>query len=190
MDAHVKIIVGCLWGAAGMVWFVGALTAKRTARAQSAGSRLLHIALAALAVIIGFTKLFQFSPLNQPFVPASPPFAYTGVMLTLIGTGFAIWARFHLGGNWSGTVTVKKDHALVRRGPYAIVRHPIYTGFLLALLGTAVVWREVRVLVAIALVFAMLYLKMKMEEKFMLEEFGAEYREYARQVKALIPYVY
>jgi protein-S-isoprenylcysteine O-methyltransferase Ste14 len=190
MDAQVKIIVGCLWGAVGIVWFVGALTAKRTARAQSAGSRLLHIALAALAVMIGFTKLFHFSPLNQPFVPGSPPFAYSGVLLTLMGAGIAIWARFYLGSNWSGTVTVKKDHALVRRGPYAFVRHPIYTGLLLALLGTAVVWREVRVLAAIALVFVMLLLKMKLEEKFMVEEFDTEYREYARRVKALIPYVY
>jgi protein-S-isoprenylcysteine O-methyltransferase Ste14 len=95
-----------------------------------------------------------------------------------------------LGGNWSGRVTIKEGHTLEKRGPYAIVRHPIYSGLLLAVLGTAIAFREIRGLIAVALVFAMLLMKSRMEERFMMEEFGSVYRDYGRQVKALIPFVY
>lgn len=190
MHPPVRILIEILWGTAGVVWFVGSLTAKRTARAQSSSSRLLHISIGALAFIVGFTKPFAFAPLTQPFVPDSPAVAYTGVLLTLAGVGLAIWARVFLGGNWSGTVTVKEHHSLVKNGPYAIVRHPIYSGLLLALLGTAVAFRELRILIAAGLALVMYAMKVNMEEKFMIEEFGAEYQEYRRRVKALIPFVY
>ena len=190
MHLPIRTIIDGLWCAAGVVWFVGALTAKRTARVQSMASRLLHIALGAVAMLIGFTHYFAFDPLTRPFVPASPLVGYFGVLLTLAGVALAIWARILLGRNWSSTVTVKEDHSLVRRGPYAIVRHPIYTGLLLGLLGTAVAFREVRVLIAAGMVFVTLSLKLRIEERFMTEEFGAEYKNYQQQVKALIPFVY
>ncbi len=190
MFPYIRIAIGCLWAAAGVVWLVGALTAKRIARSQSAGSRLLHLALGLLAWLIGFSKPFGFGLLARPFVPNSPVTAYSGLALTIAGVGFAIWARLILGGNWSGRVTIKEGHTLEKRGPYAIVRHPIYSGLLLAILGTAIAFREIRGLIAVALVFAMLLMKSRMEERFMIEEFGSVYREYGRQVKALIPFVY
>lgn len=190
MHLPVKAIIEGLWAALGLVWFVGALTAKRTARVQSSGSRLLQLTFGGLAIIVGFTKPLSFDPLNRPFVPDSPTVAYVGLLLTLAGIGFAIWARFYLGGNWSSAVTVKESHSLVTHGPYGIVRHPIYSGLLLGLVGTAVAWREIRVLVAIGLVLAMYAVKVRIEEKFMDEQFGENYREYARRVKALVPFVY
>jgi protein-S-isoprenylcysteine O-methyltransferase Ste14 len=116
--------------------------------------------------------------------------AYSGLFLVLAGIGFAAWGRFQLGGNWSGTITVKKNQTLVTTGPYAIVRHPIYSEILLTVLGTVTVDREVRGLVAVGLLLVMLGLKAHMEEKFMTEEFGLEYREYQQRVKALIPMVW
>ena len=188
--SYVTIAIGCLWAAAGVVWLVGALTAKRTARSQSASSRLLHITLGVLAWVIGFSKPLGFGLLARPFVPDSPVTAYGGLALTIAGVGFAIWARLILGGNWSGTVTIKEGHTLEKHGPYAIVRHPIYSGLLLAVLGTAIAFREIRGLIAVALAFAMLLMKARMEERFMMEEFGSVYRQYIRQVKALIPFLY
>lgn len=69
---------------------------------------------------------------------------WLGLLMVICGLAFAVWARIHLGRNWSGTVTVKEDHELIRSGPYGIVRHPIYTGLLLAIAGTAIVFGEWR----------------------------------------------
>ena len=108
-------------------------------------------------------------------------------MITALGVAFALAARFFLGKNWSGWVTVKKGHQLIRSGPYAVVRHPIYSGVLLGILGTAIVVGEVRGLVAMAFAALGLGLKSFQEERFMEEEFGSEYRDYTRRVKAMIP---
>ena len=105
----------------------------------------------------------------------------------MLGFGFAVWARIVLGRNWSGIVTVKEDHTLITRGPYEWVRHPIYTGILLALLGTAVTLGTVLNLVEVPVVALAFWLKMRPEERFMLETFGEQYAVYRRQVKALIP---
>jgi protein-S-isoprenylcysteine O-methyltransferase Ste14 len=190
MPLHVKTLILYLWLALGAIWIVGAFTAKPAVRRESAGSRLRVTALGALAVVIGFTRYFQFGWLARPFVPTTPAVDYAGLALVFAGIGFAVWARFYLGGNWSGIVTVKKDHILVRRGPYAIVRHPIYSGLLLAILGSVVVYRELRGLVAAGLLLVMLRLKSRTEERFMTEKFGLEYRQYQQQVKALIPFIW
>ena len=116
---------------------------------------------------------------------------YVATALTLAGFGLAIWARLHLGGNWSATVTVKRNHILVRTGPYAVVRHPIYSGISLSALGLALLNSgDVRSIFAICLVFLGWRRKFQLEEQFMQEEFGDEYLEYKRHVKALIPFVW
>jgi protein-S-isoprenylcysteine O-methyltransferase Ste14 len=120
-------------------------------------------------------------------LPGSPVFDVVGVTLTAVGVGFAIWARFYLGQNWSGAVTIKVDHQLIRSGPYAWVRHPIYTGFLLAIIGTAVTRRELRGLIAIVLLGLAFWIKIQMEEVFMRKTFGPEYEEYSAATGALIP---
>ena len=106
-----------------------------------------------------------------------------------LGLGFATWARAILGRNWSGIVTVKEAHELVRRGPYAIVRHPIYTGILLAFAGTAVSIGELRGVFAVGLAAAALWRKLTIEEAWMHKEFGAQYTDYQRRVRALIPFL-
>jgi protein-S-isoprenylcysteine O-methyltransferase Ste14 len=114
------------------------------------------------------------------------------VALALISAGlaFAVWARFVIGRNWSGTVTLKQDHELVRSGPYAIVRHPIYTGFLLALVGTAVARGTIGAFIGVAIAVLTLRLKSLTEESLMLHQFGPQYATYKRDVKALIPFVW
>ena len=106
------------------------------------------------------------------------------------GLSFAAWARVHLGKYWSGHVTLKPGHRLIRSGPYAIVRHPIYTGLLLAFIGTAVVIDEVRGVVAVILILEAHIRKLRLEERWLTGEFGSEYDLYKREVKALIPGIY
>lgn len=106
-----------------------------------------------------------------------------------IGCGFAMWARVVLGGNWSGTVTVKENHVLITHGPYGWVRHPIYTGVLLLLCGTAIMMGTLSTLVEVAAVILALSLKLRTEESLMTETFGEQYISYRRRVKALIPFV-
>ena len=128
--------------------------------------------------------------LGWQVIPKSPSAADVGVLLTLTGIGLALWARFALGKNWSGTVTLKQDHVLVQSGPYGIVRHPIYSGFLLALLGTACLHGTLSAFFGVAIIALAFRLKSLTEESFMTEQFGQQYTAYKRTVKALIPFVW
>ena len=111
------------------------------------------------------------------------------VGVVILGLGFTICARIALGGNWSATVTVKHGHEIVRSGPYRWLRHPIYTGLLLAFVGCAVALGEWRGIVAVAIVWAALWRKLRLEERWLTEEFGARYSDYRRETWALIPFV-
>jgi len=189
MPAPVYGYIEWIWAAVGVVWLIGTLVSKQTARREPTSSRLLHMAIMVAVFALPFSARLHVGPLAWRFVPASPVIAWTGLALTAAGCAFAIWARLLLGGNWSSSVTVKQDHRLIRRGPYAIVRHPIYSGFLLGLLGTALALGELRGIVALALAGIGWHVKSRREEAFMTAEFGAEYTRYQREVKALIPFV-
>ncbi len=95
----------------------------------------------------------------------------------------------HLGRNWSRSVTIKQGHELITTGPYAVVRHPIYTGILSGFLGMAISISQVRGFIVVVLVFLVFWLKLRMEEEWMRSQFGETYATYARQTAALVPYV-
>jgi protein-S-isoprenylcysteine O-methyltransferase len=103
---------------------------------------------------------------------------------------FAGWARLFLGGNWSSNVTLKQNHTLVQSGPYRIVRHPIYTGLIVALLGTAVALGELRCFLGVLLAAIAWKIKSVSEETLMEQQFGDQYTRYRRQVKGLVPYLW
>lgn len=178
------------WIAIGLIWAAAAFTTKRTARRQDLRSFLVHAFLLGLAFDLIFSNLFRRGFLGWRFVAASDAIGWTGFAITVAGVAVAIWARFYIGSNWSGTVTVKQDHELVRNGPYSLVRHPIYSGLSLALLGTALAVGEVRCLLAFVLVVFEFKRKSLLEERFMIEQFGAQYVQYRREVKALVPFVW
>jgi protein-S-isoprenylcysteine O-methyltransferase Ste14 len=121
------------------------------------------------------------------FLSAAPALGYIGLALTAAGCGFAIWARLTLGSNWSGRATVKAGHELIVSGPYALARHPIYTGLLVAAAGTALARGEWRCILGIALIIIAFLIKMSHEEKLMLQTFPDAYPRYRQRVKALIP---
>jgi protein-S-isoprenylcysteine O-methyltransferase Ste14 len=127
--------------------------------------------------------------LSERVLPDSIAIDLAGVLLTAAGIGVAIWARRYLGANWSVTPIVKRGHTLVQSGPYALVRHPIYSGCLLALFGSAAVAGEGRGFLGCALAFLVWWRKSKVEEELMRQEFGGGYDRYRARVKALIPFV-
>jgi protein-S-isoprenylcysteine O-methyltransferase Ste14 len=91
--------------------------------------------------------------------------AANGAAVTIAGLLFAVWAREHLGSNWSRSVTIKQGHELITSGPYAVVRHPIYTGILTGLLGMAIVIFQVRGFIVFVLIFLAFWIKLRMEEQ-------------------------
>ncbi len=109
------------------------------------------------------------------------------LIMIVVGLSFATWARLHLGKYWSGRITLKVDHRLIQTGPYAWVRHPIYSGLILALLGTAISLGTVRAFLGFALILLSFFRKLALEENWLRSHFGTEYERYRKRVRALIP---
>jgi protein-S-isoprenylcysteine O-methyltransferase Ste14 len=178
-----------LWLAFIAFWIVMARGGKAVAERESVYSRLSHYAPLAIAIYLLAAPHVPFAALNDRFAPLSLWLVRLGAALTFAGIAFAIWARVWIAGNWSSDVTLKRDHELIVNGPYAFVRHPIYTGILLALLGTALAVGEWRGVLAVALAFAAFWRKLGIEEAVMRREFGEAYARYSERVPALIPYL-
>ncbi len=188
-------IITISWLALMAYWLISAPKAKRSLRTGSQWKRGLGIRAVFVVVIL---LLLRFGVLQRASLYSYGDFTITpmsllldiiGAIFCVAGVVFAIRARTHLGRNWGMPMTLRKDHELVTSGPYARVRHPIYTGFLLAMLGTAfvdgVVW-------LIVLIFSGIYFiySAKVEEKTMTEQFPNTYPEYKKRTKMLIPFVW
>jgi protein-S-isoprenylcysteine O-methyltransferase len=179
--------VGYVWEAVGIVWLISFAFTKQTIRTQPLGTRLFHLALASLGFLLLGSQWFRQGWLAARFVPETFPVQVAGVAATVAGCLFAIWARLTLGANWSGRATVKQGHELIVRGPYALARHPIYTGLILALIGTALVIGEWRCVLGVFIILLALLVKMSQEERLMMQTFPQAYPSYRKRVKALIP---
>ena len=181
--------VGAIWTVLLVVWVVASVTTKRTVRRETGPARLAQLGINVSAWLLMTNRVPVRGALAERFVADTTAVAWAGVALALAGAAFALWARFTIGRNWSGTITLKSEHELITRGPYSIVRHPIYTGLLLTLLGTALVVGEWRGLAAVALAFIGWRWKSLIEERVMVEQFGPAYVDYRHRVKAIIPFV-
>ena len=178
-----------LWLAWLAYWIVAARNVKRTRRRESLASRLTTVVLTALAAMLLAFRPQHLHWLNARFVPQTTIAHWLGLLVVVLGLAFAVWARIHLGRNWSGTVTVKDDHELVRTGPYGLVRHPIYSGLLFAILGTAIAFGEWRGLLAFCFLAAAFLFKLRREERFMNDSFPNDYPRYRAEVPALVPFI-
>jgi protein-S-isoprenylcysteine O-methyltransferase Ste14 len=127
--------------------------------------------------------------LYRTLLPQGLETFFAGAAINVAGLLFAVWAREQLGKNWSRSVTLKQDHELITSGPYALVRHPIYTGILTGFLGSAIAEGQVRSLIAFLLVALVLLAKLRLEERWMRSQFGGTYETYAQRVAALVPFV-
>ena len=172
------------WMGLVVFWIWNWRSVKRTERQESAASRASY----SLIILLGFLAMFQpLGMLGGLLLARTPELLAAAVAMTWAGILFAIRARVYLGSNWSAVVTVKEGHELMRGGPYRVTRHPIYSGLLLAAAGVAVAADRWQALIGLGLVLAGFWIKSRKEERWMLERFGAEYQEYRRRTRALIP---
>ena len=178
-----------LWMATFVIWLIGSLLTKQTIGSFSDRRSRIAVWIVALSWWLLFDRNLA-GVLGMHFVPETEFGAYAGLALTAAGLTLAVWARFYLGGNWGTLVELKKDHQLIRSGPYTIVRHPIYSGFMLATLGTAIMQRELHGLLAFVLITVVWTYKSRLEEAFLIGQFGDEYDQYRKRVKGLIPFVW
>lgn len=182
-------IIRDIWIALGTVWVFAAFAVKRTERTESGAHRLGYLALTMAAFVMLAYPRFRVGVLASRFVPDSDATAQLGLAMVIAGAAFAVWARIYIGTNWSARVTIKQDHQLIRTGPYAMVRHPIYSGLLLAVLGSAIAIGELGALLGFILATLGWREKWRTEESFLREQFGAQYEAYRKEVKGLIPFV-
>lgn len=185
MPTLYKTLIPALWLLWVAGWTLSAFATKRTLRVESLASRLSHW----VPLILGVALLeFRRPWLGSRIYTQTIWSFWIGAALVAIGLGFAVWARVHLAGNWSGSVTLKQDHSLTRTGPYRLVRHPIYTGILTAIIGSVIAEGEWRGLLAFALVTLSFLRKITIEERFLTTQFGDAYARYRAEVPALFPW--
>ncbi len=166
---------------------IAAWRTKPVLRSEGVASRLSHVLPLALGAALLTSRRLAGAELARRLLPDVPWTFWLGATLLAGGIAIALWARVHLGGNWSGTVTLKQGHTLTRKGPYRFVRHPIYAGLLLAVLGTAISEGEWRGLAAVGLITLAFLRKIALEERFLRARFGREYEQYRAALPALIP---
>ena len=176
-----------LWLAWLLYWVSAALGAKTTQRRESLGSRLSHVVPLLIGVTLIAWPRVPWDWLSLPLLPHRPLTYAVGLALVMLGLAFTVWARLHLGRNWSGTVTLKEGHELIRSGPYAYVRHPMYAGAVLMILGTPLLLGSWYGLMVAAVLLALLALRAVKEENTLKAELEG-YDAYAARVRyRLVP---
>ena len=173
-----------LWA---LCWLAASFAAKKRRFREPLATRWRYQAVVAAGLLHMLVGLPDFAHADTDFAARTTGFDLVCIETVAAGIAWMLWARWHLGRNWSGTVQLKEDHKLIRTGPYALTRHPIYSGLLLAFLGLAVFldrWLEVPGYALLMIGFRM---KLRREERIMEQAFGEEYSRYHAEVPALVP---
>ncbi len=180
-------ILKWMWGAFGVYWLVAARGTKQTEVSESVWFRILRLWILLITFVLLLSPCLRMGWLGRRFAPETAIGRGAGLALTVAGLLLCIWARRTLGDYWSDKVALKVDHQLIRRGPYAHLRHPIYSGVLLAVGGTALAIGEWRGVIALALLGANYFVKAKREDRILASRFGESFAEYKRQAGFLMP---
>jgi protein-S-isoprenylcysteine O-methyltransferase Ste14 len=182
-------ITGILWFTFFIYWVAAAMTAKKTARRNNRGVGITARIIIILGIFFAFRlRVFHGEQLYRVDFKAHPALGWTGLTLCMLGFATAIWARVYLGRNWGMPMSLKEEPELVTTGPYRYVRHPIYSGFLLAALGSifsvGLVW------IIPFCVFGVYFIYSSFrEDRLMAEQFPQTYSAYKKRTKRLIPFV-
>jgi protein-S-isoprenylcysteine O-methyltransferase Ste14 len=168
-------------------WVVAGFRVKRAATHEPSVERMVHI----LYMVIGFLLLYDqkihWSFLYRRFLPEDIRLEWIGAAIAFLGALFAIWARWTIGKDWSAEVQIKQGHELIRTGPYGRIRHPIYTGLLIAVAGTAILTGQVRSILGFLIILFGFIRKAKKEESFLYEKFGPAFTEHLRHTGFFTP---
>ena len=175
------------WYVLAAYWAITWLRVKRTKAREKSWDRMVTVAVVLVAYNLLFAPWMRIGVLRLRFLPDEPWIGWAGIALTWIGVALAVWARYCIGVYWSAVVMLKEGHRLIRSGPYAYVRHPIYTGMLLGVVGAALVAGEWRGILAVVLLFGAHSRKALREERLLATEFGEEYASYRRATGFLFP---
>jgi len=178
-----------LWLMWGIYWWLAGRNVKAAVRRESPLSRAGHVVPLVLAALLLALPTLPGGILCGQVFPMNEITYWIGVVVLVAGLVFSVWARIHIGRNWSGVVTLKQEHELIHSGPYRLVRHPIYTGLLLGFIGMAIARDEWRGWLAVLIAFVALWRKLRLEERWLTEQFGETYRQYRDKVAALFPYL-
>ncbi len=182
-----RLLFAVFWIAWLVSWIVAAFWANRTEKRAMNAAVVVH----RIAVLLGAVLMTPWAARRlhmHPLWHVGYDGALVLALLTLAGLLFTWWARIHLGRLWSGSITRKEGHRVIDTGPYALVRHPIYTGMIFALFATAIAEATISTLVGAALIAFGLWLKARIEERFLTAELGADaYGAYRRRVPMLVP---
>jgi protein-S-isoprenylcysteine O-methyltransferase Ste14 len=185
----VELILIFLWGGFFAYWWLSALRNRTPIKRQT--SRFGFLTCMGIPAGVIFLAAGLAAPwlYATHVLPDFLPVVIAGLLVVILGICFAVWARVHLGSNWSSRPAIHENHTITRTGPYAIVRHPIYTGILTGILGTAIATGALLAFISLLVILVLFLIKIRMEEQFLKEEFGEDYERYRHEVKALIPYV-
>ena len=195
MWAHLSVQAMILfgsWTVFFVVWMAMAFTNKRKVFIQPDNERRAYTLplLGGILIMSGLTRyLGPLGILARPLMMRTPGLMWSAAGAALLGVLIALWARFTLGRNWSGEVTLKQDHALVTSGPYAWIRHPIYTALILLFLGLALSFVTLGGIIGMALIIWSCWVKLRQEEVLMLGQFPAAYPAYMARTKRLVPWL-
>jgi protein-S-isoprenylcysteine O-methyltransferase Ste14 len=176
-----------LWVIFALYWLVASRTTAKTKEREGVRTSLPRNAMLALAGALIFARWFSIGPLGRRFVAASPEIRLAGIAITAAGLALAFWARYHLGRNWSSQITLKEGHTLICTGPYRHLRHPIYSGILLALAGTALTVGLYRALLGVALAWRAFLWKASQEDAWLASAFGEQFERQRQRTGRLLP---
>lgn len=180
-----------------LVWLPGYFVNKHTIKRPNRVSRLVAYVL----IIIGWALFFSHTQCSLHgfgectlagirVTPRTALFGAVGLALDLVSIAFAIWARIMLGGNWANMIALKENHKLIQGGPYAIVRHPIYTGFIFGMLGTALTIGLLTSYLGVLLNLGGVLIRIHDEEALMAHEFGQVHTAWRTRTKKFIPFIW
>ncbi|HLH88245.1 MAG TPA: isoprenylcysteine carboxylmethyltransferase family protein [Xanthobacteraceae bacterium] len=191
MFTHYTFVALVCWWALALVWLPGYFLRLRARKAPTPYPAAQIVA--PLLLYACFFLMFAGPRLGFRLLltPRTPALGVLGDILAVAGVAFAIWARLTLGRNWSGLiVSVREGQGLVQHGPYAIVRHPIYTGFICAMVGTALTIGTLASWIGVASGTVALLIRAEIEDRMMAAEFGDAHAAYRARTKKLIPFVW
>ena len=189
MTFPVDILLVLLWAGFLAYWWGSALLNRTPLKRKPSRFGVLTTMTIPACIVMIATVLVAPWIATSFILPRTLPVGIAGLLLLVAGLAIAVWARVHLGTNWTAQPAIRENHTIVRTGPYAFVRNPIYTGLLTGLIGTAIATGTVLSFLIVLVIFVLFLVKIRMEEQFLIEEFGEEYEKYRREVKALVPWV-